>query len=302
MAAAASWDDLGPEVRALYPWRGDYIDVQDGHRMHYLDVGRGETLLMVHGNPTWSFYYRALVKDLSKDYRCVAPDHVGCGLSDKPRDWGYRIGDHVDNLGRLVERLDLRDVTLIVHDWGGPIGYATALERPERFKRFVVFNTGAFLLPLPRSLRAVRIPLFGSVVVQGLNGFLLSGLRWAVSDRSRFEGAVREGYLAPYDSWANRHVIRRFVEEIPIEKNHHNRYLLETLGHGLPRLADRPHMIIWGKRDWVFHPGFLDEWRRRMPGAEFHVFEDKAHWVVEEAHERIVPLIRDFLARHPLSG
>ncbi len=291
---------LPSAVRELYPWSGHTLPVAGGHQLHFLDEGSGPTLLMVHGNPTWSFYYRNLVKDLSADHRCVVPDHIGCGLSDKPASWGYRVPDHIDNLCALVEALDLRDVTLVVHDWGGAIGYATAIRMPERFRRFVVFNTGAFLLPLPLSLRALRIPGYGHGVVQGLNGFLRLGMRLAVGHADRFQGAVRQGYFAPYGTWAERQVIRRFIEEIPIEKNHPNRALLQTLDERLPALLGHPHLVVWGEKDWIFHPGYLEGWRQRLPDGEFHVFEDCSHWVVEEASERILPLMREFLSRNPM--
>jgi haloalkane dehalogenase len=290
---------LSSAVRELYPFQGRTLSV-DGGRLHYLDEGQGEPLLMLHGNPTWSFYYRELVKGLSGSFRCVVPDHIGCGLSDKPQDWSYRIEDHVQNTVQLVEHLDLRDVTLLAHDWGGPIGYASALRTHDRFKRFVVFNTAAFFLPLPRALRAIRLPVLGPLVIRGLNGFQHLGFRTAVGRRERFHGTVREGYMAPYDSWANRIAILRFVQEIPIERNHPSRALLRELEDGLPDLKDRPHLILWGKKDWVFHPGYLESWKERFPDAEVHVFDDVSHWVVEEAPERVLPLLRDFLSRHPL--
>jgi haloalkane dehalogenase len=257
---------------------------------------------MVHGNPTWSFYYRNLVLALRGRFRCVVPDHVGCGLSDKPADWGYTIPDHVRNLERLIEELDLRDVTLVVHDWGGAIGYLAALAHKERFRRFVVFNSAVFYLPLPRALTMMRIPLVGPVVVRGLNGFLRLGLRYATVHKDRFQGAVRQGYLAPYDSWAHRIAVLRFVEEIPIERNHANRELLPALDRALPAFAHLPHLIIWGSRDWVFHHGYLDGWRQRFPDAEITVLDDASHWVAEEAHERILPLMEQFLERHPLDA
>ncbi len=292
---------LPAPVRELYPWTGHTV-ASDGVAQHFIDEGEGPVVLMVHGNPTWSFYYRELVRDLSADHRCVVPDHIGCGLSDKPAEWGYRIADHIDRLQLLIETLDLRDITLVVHDWGGAIGYAAAIRMPERFSRFVVFNTAAFLLPLPMALRALRIPGYGHLVVQGLNGFLHMGMNMAVGHRERFTLAVKQGYFAPYSSWAERQVIRRFIEEIPIEKGHHNRALLETLDQGLPALLDRPHMVCWGTQDPVFHTGYLEAWRERLPGREFHVYDDCSHWVVEEASDRILPLMRDFFARNPLEG
>jgi haloalkane dehalogenase len=291
---------LSPEVRELYPFHGNDLQLKSGLRMNYVDQGAGETLLMLHGNPTWSFYYRDLVKSLSGPYRCIVPDHIGCGLSDKPQDWSYSIEAHVANVVELVEALDLRNVTLVVHDWGGAIGYAVALRLRERFKRFVVFNSAAFFLPLPLALTALRFPLFGPLVIRGLNGFQRLGFRVAVGRRHRFKGAVLDGYMAPYDSWANRIAILRFVQAIPIEKDHPTRALLAELEDGLPELKSFPLLVLWGTKDWVFHPGYLEGWKERFPDAEVHTFDDASHWIVEELGEQAVPLLRDFLSRNPL--
>lgn len=292
-AAAA----LPPDVRALYPFEGRYVRLACGHRMHYLDEGAGPPLLMLHGNPTWSFYYRNLVLGLRDHYRCVVPDHIGCGLSDKPQHWSYSIPAHTDNLCELVTHLDLRDVTLVVHDWGGPIGYLAALRFPERFRRFVVFNTAVFLLPLPKLLTALRIPLYGPLLIRGFNGLLKAGLRRGIANPARLTRGVRAGYLFPYDSWAHRVAILRFVQEIPLERGHPNRRLMDDLDRQLHVLKERPHLVIWGLQDPVFHAAFLAGWRQRVPSAEVHAFEDASHWVVDEAPERILALMRDFLSR-----
>jgi haloalkane dehalogenase len=289
--------ELPPLARELYPFESRYLQLACGHRMHYLDEGAGPPLLMLHGNPTWSFYYRNLVLGLRDGYRCIVPDHIGCGLSDKPQQWSYRIKAHVDNLCELVTRLDLRDATLVVHDWGGPIGYLAALRSPERFRRFVVFNSTVFLLPLPRVLTALRIPLYGALAIRGFNGLLRAGFHLGVANPARYTRGVRAGYLAPYDSWAHRIAILRFVQEIPLERRHPNRRLLAELEGQLPVLTERPHLIIWGLQDRIFHRGFLAGWRQRVAAAEVHELADASHWVVDDATERIVALMRDFLGR-----
>jgi len=197
----------------------------------------------------------------------------------------------------LIERLDLRDATLVVHDWGGPIGYLAALRNTARFRRFVVFNSAVFLLPLPKLLLLLRLPVYGPLVVRGLNGFLRTGLWTAIANRARFTGDVRAGYLFPYDSWAHRVAILRFVQEIPLEQTHPNRGLLDELDRQLPALAGRPHLVIWGLQDPVFHRGFLEGWRQRVPNAEIHALDGASHWVVDEAPERILALMGEFLAR-----
>ena len=288
---------LSPDVRAEYPFEGRVLTLPSGHRMHYLDEGTGPPLLMLHGNPTWSFYYRTLVLGLRDSYRCIAPDHLGCGLSDKPADWSYGIAAHAANIGELISDLDLRDVTLVTHDWGGPIGFLAATRCPERFSRFVTFNTAISLEPLPRLLTLLRLPFVGPAVIQGLNGMVRAGLLAMALDGHWPPPGVRAGYLAPYDSWAHRIAVLRFVQEIPLEATHPNRRLLEDLEHGVGRLSGLPNLVIWGLKDPVFHRGYLEAWRRRFPGAEVHVLKDAGHWVVEEANDRVLPLMRTFLAR-----
>lgn len=291
---------LPEAVRRLYPWPGQYLRVQGGHRLHYLDEGAGETVLMVHGNPTWSFYYRGLVRALATEgYRCIVPDHIGCGLSDKPQDWPYRLEDHVRNLDQLITDLDLRDITLVVHDWGGAIGLGALMKHPERLRRLVVFNTSVFEGPLPLRIRMCRWPSIGAVSVRGVNGFLKIALR--VGFAKPVTADVTAGYLAPYGSWEDRVAIHRFVQDIPLEPDHVTRPLIDALDRYVSALRHVPTLIVWGERDFVFTKEYLTGWRTRLPEAEVHSLPHGAHFVVEDAHGEIVDLLRDFLARHPLA-
>lgn len=292
---------VSESLKSEYPWQGHTLAVRGG-KLHYLDVGEGETLLFVHGNPTWSFYWRNLIKGLSPDYRCVAVDHIGCGLSDKPADWSYRLEDHIANLVALIEHLDLQKVTLVVHDWGGPIGLGSAINLPERIERIVIFNTGVFEGPMPLSIRLCRWPVLGNLLIQGANGFLQVGFLRAIADRQRLTGKAREGFLYPYRTWADRKAILRFIQDIPLEQDHPTRELFLAIDQRLELLGDRPVLLVWGEQDFCFTPDFRRGFMRRFPQAEVHALDDASHWVVEDAHERIVPWMRDFLRRHPLSG
>ena len=309
MSPNLQWNDLSNAVKAEYPWPGRYLNlagldtVKPGEtmRLHYLDEGKGEPLLMVHGNPTWSFYWRNLVSKLSSDYRCIVPDHIGCGLSDKPQDWSYRLADHIENLSYLITALDLHDLTLVVHDWGGAIGFGAALKHPERIKRIIVFNTAVFMDDVPAEIRWVRKPYIGPLVIQGFNGFIRAGLFRAIADRNRVKGAVGEGYMAPYNSWANRYAHLAFIRDIPLEDDHPTRPVINELERRVSELNDKPTMFIWGEKDFVFTPAFLDRFIEKFPDAEVHRLPEAAHFVVEDAHEKIVPLMRDFLLRNPLT-
>jgi cis-3-alkyl-4-acyloxetan-2-one decarboxylase len=290
----------------LYPFRGYFLD-RGGVRMHYLDEGAGEPVLMVHGNPTWSLYWRRLVQGLADRYRCVVPDHIGCGLSDKPDDSRYRytLASRIDDLEALVEHLGLERVTLAVHDWGGAIGFGWAVRHPEQVRRLVILNTAAFHLPLgkrvPWQLRLVRDSRLGVFLVRGFNAFA-RGAAWVGCTRRRMPVEVRDAYCAPYDSWANRIATARFVQDIPLGPGDPAYPVVDEISAGLIRLADRPAIICWGERDFVFDRHFLAEWERRLPAAEVHCFADGGHYVMEDAADEIVPLVRRFLDRHPLTG
>ncbi|MEX2173552.1 MAG: alpha/beta fold hydrolase [Pirellulaceae bacterium] len=286
--------------RDLYPFASHYFPL-DPHRLHYVDEGAGEPLLFVHGNPTWSFYWRNLILGLRGRYRCLAVDHIGCGLSDKPQDYNYTLDGRIDDLCRLVEHLDLSGATLLAHDWGGAIGLGTVERLPFRFGRIVLFNTGAFPPPfVPRRIAACRLPVVGTLAVRGLNAFARAALRMAVEKPARMTADVKAGLLAPYDSWAHRVAIDQFVKDIPFSPRHSTWQTLERIEAGLPALGDLPIQLIWGMRDWCFRPECLDRLAAHWPAAEIHRLEDCGHYVVEDAHERIVPLVSTFLDRHPL--
>jgi haloalkane dehalogenase len=281
----------------LYPFGSNFFETPAG-RLHYLDEGEKDApvLLMLHGNPTWSFYYRDLILALRSTHRVVAVDHLGCGFSDKPQDWSYRLNGHVENTSALVRHLDLRDITLVVHDWGGAIGLGAAVADPDRFSRFVLFNTAAFASPkMPRAIAIARIPGFAPLAIRGFNAFAKVALLTCTVHKDRLSPEVKAGYLRPYDSWKNRIATLRFVEDIPMSSAHPTWATLSAIEAGLPSFAGRPMLIVWGAKDFVFDDWFLGEWRRRFPQAIVHRLEDAGHYVIEDAHERIVPWIREFL-------
>jgi haloalkane dehalogenase len=289
----------------LYPFESHFLDVR-GARMHFLDEGRGEPVVMVHGNPTWSFYYRGLVRALRDDHRTIVPDHIGCGLSDKPGDdrYDYTLDRRVDDLEALLDHLGLTsDLTLVLHDWGGMIGMAFASRHPERVKRLVILNTAAFLLPagkrLPRSLWLCRNTPLGALLVRGFNAFSRGAVRYCAM--RKLEPAVRAGYLAPYNSWSNRIAVLRFVQDIPLSPGDRSYATVRGVQDGLERFRDVPMLICWGEKDFVFDGDFLAGWEQRFPEAEVYRFPAAGHFVLEDAGAAIVPLVRDFLRHHPLA-
>jgi len=285
-----------------YPFTGKRCDLK-GLSLHYLDEGRGQPVVMVHGNPSWSFYYRNLVLALRDHYRCVVPDHIGCGLSEKPGDdrYDYTLSRRVDDLEQLLEHLQIReDITLVVHDWGGMIGMAHAVRHPERIKRLIILNTGAFHLPqhkrLPLALRICRDSVIGGLLVRGFNLFSLAA-SYVGCKRQPMPAELRALYQFPYDSWQNRIATLRFVQDIPLSPADRAYALVSSVADGIGQFARLPILICWGELDFVFDQHFLGEWQQRFPDAEVHRFADCGLYILEDAGTEIIPLISVFLDR-----
>ena len=289
--------------RHLYPFKSHYLDL-DGLKYHYVDEGSGQPVVMVHGNPTWSFYFRDLINALSGHYRVIAPDHIGCGLSDKPdsKTYAYRLKNRVDDLEGLLENLKIKEkITLVLHDWGGFIGMAYALRHPERICRFVLLNTAAFLpppgKPIPIILKLIRrLRLFAMLAVQGFNLFALGALY--KNSHKGLSKDVKAGLIAPYNCWQNRIATLKFVQDIHLTENNPSYGVVEQVDKNLKLFLNFPILICWGEHDFVFDLDYLDEWQRRFPDAEVHRFSDAGHYVLEDASEKIIPLIDRFLSRH----
>lgn len=285
---------------ALYPFSSHWFNLPAG-RMHYVDAGpeapgSDETLLFVHGNPTWSFHWRELIGALRARYRCVAVDHLGCGLSDKPPRT-FRLADRIGHLSQLVDKLQLEHVTLVAQDWGGAIGLGALLARRERFRRIVLFNTGAF--PpwfVPWRIAVCRTPVLGRLAVQGGNLFSRAAQRMTLA-RRRLAPAVAAGYLAPYDAWSHRRAVYDFVADIPRSPRHPTWQTLAKIEAGLPSLGEMPILLVWGMKDWCFTPECLDKFVAVWPRAEVHRLADAGHWVIEDAAEESQRLVTEFLTR-----
>lgn len=293
-----------------YDFPANHFRHQHGHRQHYVDVGSGDPVLMLHGNPSWSYYYRRLISALCVDHRCIVPDHIGMGLSDKPdaADYDYHLKQRVDDLDALIAHLidaggaPERGWTLIVHDWGGMIGMAYACRYPERIARLVILNTGAFpnpkALSLPWTLRLARDSWLGGQLVRRFNAFAWGASRFGI--KRPMPAAERAALLSPYDSPANRIATLKFVQDIPLTPADRGYDLVADTGAKLAQFADRPAVIFWGRHDFVFDDAFLQVWRQKLPAAVVHEYADAGHYVLEDAHERIIPALRQFLADTPI--
>ncbi len=290
--------------RHLYPFESRTTPIR-GFKYHYVDEGQGDPLVMVHGNPTWSFYYRHLIRDLSKDHRSIAVDHLGCGLSDKPGPdrYDYRLKSRVEDLEAVLDRLELnRKITLIVHDWGGMIGLCYALRNKDRIGRIVITNTSGFFPPgrgIPFRLWIMRyITPFARIATLGFNLFARAALYMA--PKKPLADDVKKALVAPYDSWDNRIATYRFVQDIPLKPEDPSYDLVKQTDEHLHELSSIPMMILWGKYDFVFTMEYFNEWKRRFPKAKARLFTEAGHYLLEDEPEKVCEAIRTFLTENPL--
>ena len=287
-----------------YPFESHFLDLGDGVRMHHLDEGQGSAIVMVHGNPTWSYYYRHLVLALRDRHRIVVPDHIGCGLSDKPGEevYPYRLERRVADLERLIDHCEFEGkITLVVHDWGGMIGMAWAARHPDRIERLVVLNTAGFHLPaatkVPLSLHLSR-SVVGAFLVRGLNLFVRGALKYCAVQRNLTAGE-RAAFAAPYDSWKHRLAVHRFIQDIPLRAGDPGYDIVTQTQESLAHFQSTPTLLIWGMKDFVFDPEYLAEWERRMPHAVAHRFDQAGHYILEDAREEVISLVEAFVSETP---
>ncbi len=279
----------------LYPFIAKKISIK-GNNLSFLDQGHGKVIVMLHGNPTWSFYYRNLVSLLQDNYRVIVPDHMGCGNSDKPQNYSYTLKTHIDNLETLLAECNVEKFSLVVHDWGGAIGMGLAVRCPERLESLVVLNTAAFRSQkIPLRISICRVPLLGDLIVRGFNGFARGAVSLAV--KHKMAPAVARAYLKPYDSWAHRVALLRFIQDIPLTPKDGSWQNLVEIEKGLRLLQKTPMLILWGGKDFCFTRHFYEEWAQRFPGAERHFFPEAGHYVLEDAIDAISPLITAFLQK-----
>lgn len=277
-------------VQALWPYAPQAFETAHGW-MHYVDHGpttspdaEAETIVCVHGNPTWSFLWRHVLARYSATHRVIAVDHLGCGLSQRSSTFPARLSDHAENLAALVRYLDLKRITLVVHDWGGAIGLAAARRDPERYARLVLTNTGAFpSRDMPWRIALCRAKWgIGPFLVERCNAFA-GLLPWlGVADPRRLSPAVRAAYLMPTRDMAGRRAVRTFVEDIPMHEAHPTMPELRAVEHSLSAWRDKPVALAWGEQDWCFTPRFRQRFEREFPQA--HVVQGLhiGHLIPEE--------------------
>lgn len=282
-------------LKSDYPFAPQWLKVPGG-QLHYLDEGEGVPVVMLHGNPTWSFFYRNLIKELRPEFRCLVPDHIGMGLSDKPQSgYDYTLAERIRDMVLLVEHLELEKFHLIVHDWGGAIGMGLAEHFRERVGHIVVMNTAAFRSKrIPPSIALCKVPLIGDCIVRGLNGFALPATRMAVA--RPMSKTIRSGYIYPYQDWQSRIATHQFVKDIPLKTSHPSYAKLLEIEQGLEALHERPILLLWGMKDFCFDKTFLRQWQHRFPDAQSKELKNAGHYLLEDAPEQCNETIRRFLS------
>jgi cis-3-alkyl-4-acyloxetan-2-one decarboxylase len=288
---------LSGDFGGTFPYEPRFVDAGE-ISLHYVDEGPPDTppLLFVHGNPTWSYLWRRPIAELSaRGHRCVAFDHMGFGRSDKPPQLSaYSLERHIENALALIDALDLSDVTLIGHDWGGPIGLGALLERRDRLRALVLMNTWAWELPsfLPPFLREFRTEGLGEILALGGNLFVESipgGMR-----RRDADPLMMEAYRAPFPDYWSRAGTLAFQREIPLTERDRSAPLMASIHERLPDLS-LPVLLVWGMRDPVFQPVFLEQWRELFPAAETVELDDASHFLVEDSPDAVTAAIEGFL-------
>lgn len=280
-------------LKTEYPFEAKSLTLRSGHNLNYVDEGTGPVVIMVHGNPTWSFYYRDVIKTLQDGFRVIVPDHIGCGLSDKPQDYDYTLDNHINNLSELLTHLKVEDFSLIVHDWGGAIGMGLATRNPKKVNKAVILNTAAFTDTfIPPSINLCKNSFFGEWLVRSFNAFAWPATFMAVEKPLSKE--IKKGYLLPYNNYENRIATARFVKDIPMEESHPTWEVLKEIEDNLENL-DCPKLLLWGEKDFCFNMGFYNRWREIYPKAKTKTYPDAGHYILEDAKSEVNSEISNFL-------
>lgn len=292
------------DLKDSFPYDNNFVETPMGS-MHFVDEGQGQPILMLHGNPTWSYLYRKFIAALAPTHRVVVPDHIGFGLSDKPpSEADYSIDAHIRNLEVLVSTLDLKDITLVMQDWGGPIGLGMAARHPDRVSRLVIFNTFGFYPPaddmdpenmkLPLPLRLMRTNGVGDFLVRRAGFFERVAMPTAVGDSVAYK-KVRHAYTGVFESREDRAGVMAFPRLIPTNTAHPTAKILMYETSPFLDAFDGPARIFWGVKDPFFPIEALHAWQKRLPQATVTELDNARHYIQEDEPDLLIDGLRSFL-------
>lgn len=284
-----------------FPFEPHFMTV-NGFRMHYVDEGEREPIVCLHGEPTWGYLYRKFIPPLSKTNRVIVPDHMGFGKSGVPQDKPYTLAQHIDNLTKLLLKLDLHDITLVCQDWGGPITFGFAVNHTERVKRLVIMNTAVGVFPEGSRTWVSNLEEKGTYdsffenLRETLPVLLKSG---GVGKDTEVTDIMIRAYTAPFPDKASCIGAKAFPRDIPVGMKHPSAAVMKGIREKLGLLQDKPKIIIWGLQDPVFPKSTIDWWRKVYPGTKVYELPEASHFLQEDAPEKIVKLIQKFLRKNP---
>jgi len=278
--------------REQYPYQPDTLRTPAGE-LKYVDVGEGPVVLLLHGNPTWSFMYREAIETLRPRYRCLAPDHIGFGLSDKPEDWGYRPWDHASNINRLLEALNVDEFDLVIHDWGGPIGLSVALEDPQRLNSLSIINTWMWSMS-----HRMDAWFFSNVLGSRVGRYLISDwdlftdliMKWGVSRTDSLSDEIHRHYQKPFSNDVTKRGVWQFPSDIVGATG-----WLEELWAKRESIREKPALINWGMKDPAFNKSELDRWDGFLKDVRINRYPEASHYLMEDEGPAVSRRLEAFL-------
>ena len=277
--------------KELFPFKSNYIEIE-GDKMHYVDEGSGDVILFVHGTPEWSFGYRDLIKPLSKKFRCIAPDHLGMGLSDKPVNANYSVRQHAARLEAFINKLELKNINIVANDFGGSIGLSYAIRHPGNVNRISIFNTWMWSLSNDKHYSGpgkLMNSWVGRMMYRQFNFPVRVIMPAAYGDKGKLTKEVHQHYKEPLNGPEVRNATFAFAKELM-----NSGEWWQHLWMKMDRIQDKPFLIFWGMKDKFIQPKELDKWLTKLPNAKVIRFENAGHFVQEEESERMSQELEEF--------
>ena len=275
-----------------FPFEPHYMEL-NGFKMHYIDEGSGDPILCLHGMPTWGYLYRNFIEKLSKGFRVVVPDQMGFGKSDVPENKRYLMEEHVSNLKKFILKLDLRKITLIIQDWGGPIGFGFAVDYPERIKALVIMNTSVGVM------KEGRKPWYAPLEEKGIYSEFIKNvsnlIKMGIYNKDKITETLLKAYSAPFTKEGSYKGALAWPKDIPIGDSHPSAEIMRHVRNNLKNLKEKPKVLIWGMKDPIFPEKMISWWQKIYPNIEVHRIEEASHFLQEDAPDKIISIIQNFL-------